>query len=148
KVTFTSLDRIWIASLASGGPRDVILTPRRGTSAGIGEFFSTGSPDGRFILYATWAGEGGGGLFCMRADGSNGPERLTQERGFFTKPAYSADGSEIIAVHGTAQAFRISASTWSRLAIQPMDMVRLPASGGPIRSLVRYGVPDQVAWYW
>ncbi|HEY6331186.1 MAG TPA: amidohydrolase family protein, partial [Blastocatellia bacterium] len=90
-VVFSSLNKLWIMDLPSG-------TPRRLTSAAIGEFMPCWSPDGRYIAYVTWSSEGGQ-IMRIAADGGT-PEQLTRESGYYAEPAYSPDGTKIAYVSG------------------------------------------------
>ncbi|MEZ4457063.1 MAG: hypothetical protein R2882_11025 [Gemmatimonadales bacterium] len=89
RVAFTALDRLYVADLPSG-------TPRRVTSADVGEYYPAWSPDGASLAYVTWDGSEG---HLMRADLAGGQQRvLSEDNAFWQTPVWSPDGSRIVAV--------------------------------------------------
>ncbi|HKQ08347.1 MAG TPA: amidohydrolase family protein [Blastocatellia bacterium] len=92
RVVFSSLNKLWIMDLPSG-------TPKRLTNAAAGEFMPSWSPDGRHIVYVTWAADGGQ-IQRVAADGSAPPERLSRRAAFYSYPIYSPDGSKIVYLSG------------------------------------------------
>lgn len=164
KVVFTALDRLWMVDLVrhrlpshgtssepSRGPittadettaDSVRSMPWRLTTSDVGEFFPTWSPDGQYIAYVTWSDAEGGAVYRMRADGNSAPERLTREPGYYSKPVYTADGREVLAVRGWTDSFRAASSQAARAVLGPLQLVRVPASGGLIRVSAPYDVPE------
>ncbi|MFL6274907.1 MAG: amidohydrolase family protein [Blastocatellia bacterium] len=92
RVVFSSLNKLWVMDLPSG-------TPTRLTNASAGEFMPSWSPDGRHIVYVTWAADGGQ-VYRVAADGSAPPERLSRRAAFYSYPIYSPDGSKIVYLSG------------------------------------------------
>ena len=75
-----------------------IGTPKRLTTAVEGEFQPTWSPDGQWVSYTTFPASTGGNLYRVRSDGSTQPQRLTNEAAFWQRPAYTPNGSRIVAL--------------------------------------------------
>ncbi len=92
RVVFSSLNKLWIMDLPSG-------KPRRLTDSSVGEFMPAWSPDGRYVAYVTWSGEGGH-ICRVAADGGSRPEQLSRRPAYYSSPVYSPDGSKIVFVSG------------------------------------------------
>jgi Tol biopolymer transport system component len=73
QLAFTALDRLYVVDLPTG-------TPRRVTTADVGEYYPSWSPDGASLAYVTWDGNDG---YLMRATAANGQTtRLLQTSAF------------------------------------------------------------------
>ncbi|MGE0555218.1 MAG: amidohydrolase, partial [Gemmatimonadales bacterium] len=68
RLAFSALNHLWVMDQPEG-------TPRRVTAHSEGEFFPTWSPDGRWLAFVTWSGEGGH-LYKAPVDGGGAPVRL------------------------------------------------------------------------
>jgi len=134
-----ALDKLWVMDLPNGKPR------RLTTTTGIGEFAPDWSPDGRYIAYVTWAEQGGGDVYRVRADGQGKPERLTTVDAFYDKLAYTPDGKRIVVVRGPREQRRDRDELGGNNAeAAGLELVSLPATGGPtttITMITRYGQP-------
>jgi Tol biopolymer transport system component/imidazolonepropionase-like amidohydrolase len=114
-VVFSSLNKLWIMDLPSG-------TPRRLTTANVGEFMPAWSPDGRYIAYVTWQQDGG---HIMRvAAGGGQPETLTRRAAFYSYPVYSPDNSKIVFVSGPSDDHRFSDLQADHTAFPDMNDVQ------------------------
>ncbi|MGH7657343.1 MAG: amidohydrolase family protein, partial [Gemmatimonadales bacterium] len=118
RLAFTALDRLWIMDLPDG-------EPRRLTDQDIGEYSPAWSPDGRYIAYITWNGEGGD-VYRIRADGGSAPERLTRERAFYDRIAWTPSGSRLVLARGPRQ------PRLTEHGMYGMELVWLPADGGEV----------------
>ncbi|HWQ03460.1 MAG TPA: amidohydrolase family protein, partial [Candidatus Nitrosotenuis sp.] len=76
-----------------------------------------------------------GHIWKMRADGSGQPQRLTSTAAFYTDPAFSPDGTRIVARRGNAWMRTRTSSEFGGLRI-PLDIIWLPASGGDATLIV------------
>jgi Tol biopolymer transport system component len=104
-VVFSALGRLWVMGLTEG-------TPNRLTNSDAGEFQPSWSPDGRFIVYATWENmKEAGHLYRIRASGEGKPERLTENSAFYGYPTYSPGGDKIIFVSMSRQSW-IEGLSW------------------------------------
>jgi Tol biopolymer transport system component len=123
RLAFTALDRLWIMDLPNG-------TPRRLTTADVGEHSPVWSPDGRYVAYVTWTEEGGD-IYRVRTDGRGAarPERLTTERAFYDRLNYTPTGTRLIAARGPKQP-RIQEE-----GMYGMELVWIPAGGGAVTTI-------------
>ncbi len=135
RVVFSALGRLWVMELPDG-------TPRRLTDNDIGEFQPSWSPDGQFIVYATWKDmKEGGHLYRIRSDGGRMPERLTEDPAFYGYPTYSPEGGKIIFVSMSRQSwieglFSAPSGSISGDGDAPRaELGWMPAEGGEIRRI-------------
>ena len=141
RVTFTALDKLWIADLPAGTSGDetpmidgaVRLDPSSDVQHG-----PVWSPDGRWIAYITWNDSVGGDIWRVRSDGSGNPERLTTASRFYDRLMWSADGSRLVAVQGSKMfRMRTLEDFGGNSGAAELQYVWLPASGGET---------TQIAW--
>jgi Tol biopolymer transport system component len=133
KVAFSALARLWVMDLPDG-------TPRRFTDSDTGEFQPSWSPDGRFVVYATWKDmKEGGHLYRISSDGKGEPERLTENAAYYGFPTYSPEGDRIIFVSMSRQAWIEDLLSYGS-DMSPRDGPRvqlgwITAEGGDIRRI-------------
>jgi Tol biopolymer transport system component len=134
-VAFSALGRLWVMGLAEG-------TPHRLTASAVGEFQPSWSPDGQFIVYATWENmKEAGHLYRIRASGQRKPERLTENAAYYGYPTYSPGGDEIIFVSMSRQSWiegllsSPSGSVSGDGDVPRVEMGWIPAEGGDIRRI-------------
>ncbi|MBC7893965.1 MAG: PD40 domain-containing protein [Cytophagaceae bacterium] len=118
RLAFTALDRLWVMDLPSG-------TPRRLTTARMGEFDPAWSPDGQSLAWVGWSEADDGNVYRARVDGG-APERLTMEAAFYQRLAWTPDGTRLVTIRGQRQA---RAEGWRGSGD---DLVWLPATGGAL----------------
>lgn len=131
RAVLSALGRLWVMDLPDG-------TPRRLTDSDTGEFQPSWSPDGRFVVYATWKDmKEGGHLYRISSDGEGRPERLTQDAAYYGYPAYSPDGDRIVFVSMSRQAWIEDllsyGSDMSPRAGPRVQLGWIPVEGGDIR---------------
>lgn len=142
RVTFTALDRLWVADLpeAAGTQTEgfpVLRGAERLTASTDVEHAPVWSPDGEYVAYVTWNDSVGGDIWRVRSDGGD-PERLTPRSAFFDKIAYSSDGTRIFAIRGSKMhRMRMLEDFGSHSATAEMEYVWLPAEGGE---------PERITW--
>jgi len=134
-VVFSALGRLWVMGLTEG-------TPHRLTNSDAGEFQPSWSPDGRFIVYATWENmKEAGHLYRIRASGEGKSERLTENSSFYGYPTYSPGGDKIIFVSMSKQSWiegLLSAPSGDISGDGDLPRAELgwmPAEGGEIRRI-------------
>jgi Tol biopolymer transport system component len=131
-VAFQAVGRIWTVPAAGGSPRR--LTPD-GFEPDQ-EFAPAWSPDGRWIAFTTWDDVDGGHLWKVGSGGGE-PQRLTEEAGEWLHPSWSLDGTELVVLKGagaTARGRTLTHNPW-------WDLVRVPADGGPSRTVTQVALP-------
>lgn len=122
-LAFSALGSIYVMRLQPDA------RPRRLTTGSLApQFQPSWSPDGRWILFATWTARGGH-IWKARADGKGAAQRLTAESAYYSDPVATRDGREILALRSSNHQH-----THQYIEIGPFrqaDLVRMPASGGP-----------------
>jgi len=133
RVAFTAFDRLWIQDLPQG-------TPRRLTSAEVGEYHPAWSPDGLWIAYATWHDSAGGQIMKVRADGGAPPQPLTTVPALYYNLAWSPDGQRIVATRGAARDLKRAPDVF----FGPLggEFVWVPAAGGAVTVIAPTGSRD------
>jgi imidazolonepropionase-like amidohydrolase/Tol biopolymer transport system component len=121
RLALTALNRLYVADADGSNPRP--LTP--GTAS---EHQPAWSPDGRWIAYVMWDGDQGH-IMRVAADGRGSTQRVTREGGVYLTPAWSPDGSRIVALRGQARAFREATSPFAAMGAAE-ELVWIPATGG------------------
>jgi Tol biopolymer transport system component len=120
RLAFTALDRLYVMDLPAG-------TPRRLTTAEVGEYHPSWSPDGSAIAYTTWEGPAG---YLMRIPASGGtPARLSARAGFYQQVAWSRDGRRIVAMRADARDVREAIDPFIGSGLGA-EFVWVPATGG------------------
>jgi len=133
KVVFSALGRLWVMDLPEG-------IPHRLTDSDSGEFQPSWSPDGRFVVYATWKDmKEGGHLYRISSEGKGKPERLTENPAYYGCPSYSPDGDRIVFVSMSRQAWIEDllslGSDMTPRAGPRIELAWIPAEGGDIRRI-------------
>jgi len=88
-VVYAALGKLWIRPLPNGTPRRVTKDEKNM------EMFPAFSPDGKWLVYATWNDAEMGAIQKVRLDGS-GQMKLTTMKGTFVEPSFSPDGKKIV----------------------------------------------------
>ncbi|HEY7409594.1 MAG TPA: amidohydrolase family protein [Vicinamibacteria bacterium] len=120
RVAFSALTRLYVMDAPAGAPR-----PFGGASEPA--FQPVWSPDGQWIAYVTWTADGGH-VWKARADGSGTAQRLTTAPGYYSDPAWSRDGTRLVALRGSRY-MRVR-SPIDFPGVLPLDVVWVPAQGG------------------
>jgi Tol biopolymer transport system component len=135
RLAMSVLTRVYVMDLPKGTPR--LLTGSNdngGPTNGNREFKPAWSPDGMWIAYVTWSGDGGH-IWKTRADGSGSPQQLTKVPAFYTDLAFSPDGERIVGLRGNPYMRQQTFSEFGGLRI-PLDLIWLPAAGGDVELVV------------
>ncbi len=130
-LVFQGVGKVWQKSLPNGEPKR--LTSEAFTPF---EFMPCWSPDGDWIVFASWDEKNRGHLWKVSAKGEV-PKRLTTEPGEYFHPVWSPDGNEILVLRGsgaTARGRPVRGNVW-------YELVRVPATGGPGTFVARVNRP-------
>lgn len=126
KIAFSAIHRIYVKDLSNG-------TVKRLTKMETGEFAPAWSPDGKWIAYVTWSEAEGGHVYKVSSRGGN-PDRLSDVNAYYADPCWTPDGREVIVAKGPWQQRR-DLTYFNFVGGQGMDLVRIPAGGGPARRI-------------
>jgi predicted amidohydrolase len=146
RLVMSVLTNLYVMDLPSGKPQRLALSPERSAGGPVNAtaapalpsdhaFKPTWSPDGQWIAYVTWSPEGQGHIWRIRADGGGQPQQLTKVSAFYTDIAFSPDGQRIVGLRGNEYLRQQTSSEFGGLRI-PLDLVWLPATGGPVELIV------------
>jgi Tol biopolymer transport system component len=132
RLAFTALDKLYLTNLSGG-----TATPTRVTTAvNVVEHSPTWSPDGKYVVFATWTDDAGGDLYRVNADGS-GLRKLTTTSLYYVRPAYSPDGRRIVFGMGPWVPRRNLADRLSgTLDDAPLTLAWMNADGGEVHEIV------------
>ena len=97
KLAFTALNRLYVMDYPNG-------TPRRLTNHEFTEADPTWSSDGNYIVFTTWAPEGGH-LYKVAVNGKATVQQLTKTPALYANPVYSWKDDRIVFVRGPLQRF-------------------------------------------
>ncbi|MAU16160.1 MAG: amidohydrolase [Muricauda sp.] len=122
KLAFTALNRLYVMDLPDG-------TPKRLTKNDFVEAQPTWSPDGEYIVFASWETDGGH-LYKVNANGRGRVQRLTQEPAIYSNPAWSYKRDRIVFTKGAAQVYRDAYGPRARGSQD--ELAWIPAEGGQV----------------
>jgi Tol biopolymer transport system component len=124
RLAFVAGDRLYLTDLPSG-------TPRRVTTAEVGEFEPAWSADGKALTWISW-GDAAGGQIMKIEPGSPAarPTQLTRVAALYTNPVFSPDGSRIVATRQAARDMVEASGNGGN--ILGGDFVWVPAGGGEV----------------
>lgn len=86
-LVFSAVGQLWKKQLPDG-------VPQRLTQQKQFEYWPNFSPDGNWIVYATWSDEEQGALYKIKLNGT-ALKKLTKKKGFYQTPSFSNDGKKI-----------------------------------------------------
>ncbi|GMQ81771.1 MAG: hypothetical protein BMS9Abin05_1207 [Rhodothermia bacterium] len=98
KLAFTALDNLYVMDYPDGDPESI-------TESDAVDAHPAWSPDGKWIAYVTWDGSEGY-IMKARVNGRGNPEQLTTLSGIYTQLAWAPGGKRIVAIRGSARAYR------------------------------------------
>lgn len=136
RLAFVALDQLYVMDYPGG-------TPKRLTNATHGEFQPAWSPDGQWITYTTFPSQEGGDLFRVRSDASGQPEKLTSEKAFWHRPAYTPNGARIVALKGPARLFSDLTPGGGGGGGGQNEVVWIPSGGGAATKITD---ADGISW--
>ena len=124
RVAYAALGSVYVQPVDGG---KALRLPISGDPASLPGW----SPDGSRIAYVTWSERAGGAVWSIAADGSGTPVKVSDVSAFYTHPAFTPDGANILAVRSPAAARQQTSFEFGTVRLA--DLVALPAAGGPAR---------------
>lgn len=124
-VAFSALGRLYLMPLDGASP------PRPFADGAQPAFQPSWSPDGKSLVFVTWAERGGGAVWRAPLDGAAAPTRVSDLPAFYNDPVFSPDGRSIVALRSPQQA-RLDLYMEYGL-VRDASLVAFPASGGAAR---------------
>ncbi|HET8865698.1 MAG TPA: amidohydrolase, partial [Gracilimonas sp.] len=100
QLAFTVLNKLYVQDLPAGEPRKL-------TNTDFVEAQPTWSPDGEWIVYATYDAEEGGALYKVNPNARRvHPEKITETPGIYSEPAWSYNSDRIVAIWGPNRSYQ------------------------------------------
>jgi len=104
-LVFSAVGHLYAVDLPGGG------NPRRLTAANELEYAPSFSPDGRWIVYASWSDAAEGAIRVLPAPGMGGtasvpPRTVTTGGGQYCNPVFSPDGRKLAFIRGSGASWR------------------------------------------
>jgi Tol biopolymer transport system component len=96
-LAFTALNRLYVMDFPNG-------KPKRLTNNDFTEAQPAWSPDSKNLVFTTWK-YGEGHLYKVNVSGRTKIKKLTEESGFYSKPAWSYNSDRIAFLKGSTQSF-------------------------------------------
>ncbi len=125
-LAFSALTHLYVMNIPKGTPRQLTSTASR-------EFQPAWSPDGQWLAYVTWSGDGGH-IWKVRADGSGAPQQLTRVPAFYRDVVWSPDGSRLVGLRAPT---RERIETPIDFGASPnLDLIWLPVEGGDAKLIL------------
>ncbi len=116
-VVYSALGKLWIRPLPNGTPKRLTRDEKNL------EIYPSWSPDGKWIVYATWNDVERGTITKIQIDGKN-QTKLTTAKGTYVEPSYSHNGKRIVYRKIGADGFR------GPLYSKETGVYWIPAEGG------------------
>lgn len=131
QVAFSALDRLYVMDWPGG-------TPRRVTTAAVGEFGPAWSPDGKSLAWTTWHDAQGGRIMRATLDARRGWQaRELSPPGLYTDVAWSPAGDRLVAVRAAARELQEAGAAFFGPAAS--EFVQVPAAGGAVTAIMPTG---------
>lgn len=127
-VAYAALGSVYVQPVG-GGPS------RRLPIAGDPPSLPSWSADGSQIAYVTWSETAGGAVWRVAVDGKSAPVRLSDLSAFYTHPAFTPDGTSVLAVRSPAAARQQTSFEFG--TVRQAELVAIPAAGGAARVITR-----------
>ncbi len=126
RLAFTALDRLYVMDYPNG-------RPRRLTMNNFTEAQPVWSKDGKYIVFATWAPQGGQ-LWRVAAAGG-APQQMSKLAALYQNPVFDNSGDRIVFIRTRAQQFRNAIETGYDDAED--ELCWMPSAGGEITVIDR-----------
>ena len=133
RLAFTSFDRLFIVDLPDG-------TPRRVTSANVGEYHPTWSFDGSTLAWASWDDKAGGHIWKTAVGSKLRPVQVTRTSALYYNIAFNPSGSRIVASRAPAR--QLQEATGAFFGPVGAEFVWVPSAGGDVTLISPTGNRD------
>ncbi|TQV72136.1 amidohydrolase family protein [Aliikangiella marina] len=126
QVVFQALGQLYTRKLPNGKPKRLTKADNEF------EFYPSYSPDGDYIIYATWNDQQQGAIKKVRARGGKGT-KLTKSKGKYIAPKFSPDGKQVI--------YQKITGGWINSPLYDIDpaVYRMDAKGGNNQLVTKNG---------
>jgi len=125
RVLYGALGHIWVRNLSGG-------EPKRLTKDRHFEYYPAFSPDGRWVVYASWDDGDKGAIYRVATSGGSG-KKLTEVRGTYSQPSVSPNGNMIVFVKHQGDMLRGQAFGYDP------GVYTMPADGGEMTLVTEDG---------
>jgi len=125
-LAFTALNRLYVMDFPNG-------TPRRLTKNNYTEAQPAWSPDSKELVFTTW-NHPEGHLYKVNVTGRTNIVKLTNEPGFYSKPAWSFNSNRIAFLKGSRQSFEDAIANGSG---GTEEIAWISPNGGNVTSVAR-----------
>jgi imidazolonepropionase-like amidohydrolase/Tol biopolymer transport system component len=131
KLAFSSVGKVYVMDLPDG-------TPRRVSTATVGEFIPAWSPDSRSLVWVTWSDAQGGTLVKATLDARRGWVTTTLASGaHFSDPAWSPAGDRVVVTRAAAREMQEAGGAFNGPVAA--EFVWVPAAGGAMTTIMPTG---------
>lgn len=127
RLAFTALDRLYVMDYPNG-------KPRRLTTNNFTEAEPVWSKDGKYIVFVTWAPQGGQ-LYRVAAGGGAVPQQLSKMPALYQNPVFDNTGDRIVFIRTRAQQFKDAYETGYDDSGD--ELCWMPAGGGEVTVIDR-----------
>jgi Tol biopolymer transport system component len=120
RLAFSALTHLYVMDLTEGKPKQLSAEAAR-------EFHPSWSPDGKTLVYVSWALEGGH-VWKRSDEGQGAPVQISRAPRFYRDPVFSPDGKRVVALRAPRRERAENPGSYDSGAA--FDLVWLPADGG------------------
>jgi len=128
KLAFSALDRLYVMDWPGG-------TPKRVSTAAVGEFGPVWAPDSKSLAYTTWTDAGGGQVMRATLDAKKvWSTKSVSPGGLYVDLAWAPSGDRIVAVRSASREMQEAGAAFFGPAAS--EFVWMSANGGPVTTIM------------
>jgi Tol biopolymer transport system component len=128
-LVFSALGQILVSDLRSDDP------PSELVDLPGGQFQPSWSPDGLAVTFITWTASDGGHVWVAPVNGSSDPRRITADADYYSNPAFTGDGKQVLALRSRHQDRMAQYMEYGEL--RDASLISIPLDGGEPDELIR-----------